>query len=105
MSKKEFGNRDMTRFGEEKVSTYIPGWQKAVQKYGAGASIEDLHEKIEVEDSPELVEYAIQYKLVEFANEGECVSYPVHEAARNGPVQVVDVHRTNRGITVYYTYC
>ena len=94
MSKKEFANRDMTRFGEEKVSTYIPGWQKAAQKYGARASIEDLQEKIELEDSPE---------LVESANEGEC--YPVHEAARNGPVEVMDIRYTNRRITVYYRPC
>jgi len=96
MSKKEFGNRDMTRFGEEKVSTYIPGWQKAAQKYGARASIEDLQEKLELEDSPE---------LVESANEGEYCSYPVHEAARNGPVEVMDIRYTNRRITVYYRPC
>ena len=64
MSKKEFANRDMTRFGEEKVSTYIPGWQKAAQKYGARASIEDLQEKLELEDSPELVEYANEGNVV-----------------------------------------
>ena len=76
----EFGDRDI-EFGEGKVSTYIPGWKKAVQKYGARASIEDLQE---VKDS--------LGELLECANEeGKCCSDPVHEAAKNGAAKLMDI--------------
>ena len=76
---KEFGDRNIWR-GGGKISTYLPGWKKAVQKYGVRASIEDLHE---VKDSlRELVKYAI---------EGQCCAYPVHNAARNGAAKLMNI--------------
>ena len=60
------------------VSTIIPGWKDAVQKYGVHASIEDLRE----------VKEALT-KLVR--EDGKCCPYPVHEAARNGVVKLMDI--------------
>ena len=96
MSKKEFANRDMTRFGEEKVSTYIPGWQKAVQKYGARASIEDLKEVIA----------SLRRLRRKYVFEGECCSYPLHEAAKNGAVKLMDIIlNTSYDLNAKKDYC
>merc|ERR1712209_133739 len=69
----EFGDREIvTKISPyEKVSSYIPGWQKAVKKYGAQASIEDLQK---VKDSLQ--------KLVML--NGKCLNGPVRQAAMNG---------------------
>jgi len=72
----EFGER-VVIFANEKVSTIIPGWQNAAKKYGVQASIEHLEE---VKDSLE--------KLVTV--NGKCCSDPVHEAARNGDVKLIE---------------
>ena len=76
----EFGDRSMERYREGTVSTYIPGWKKAVLKYGARASIEDLQEVI-----------GSLRRLVEYEREGECCHYPVHEAAKIGAVKLMEI--------------
>ena len=38
---KDFGDKDI-QFEDKTVLAFIPGWQKAVEKYEAQASIEDL---------------------------------------------------------------
>merc|ERR1712062_212381 len=55
----------------EKLSTVIPGWKNAAQKYSVQARMEDLGE---VKDSLK--------KLAK--GKGKCVQYPVHEVAING---------------------
>ena len=76
----EFGDRSMERYREGTVSTYILGWKKAVLKYGARASIEDLQEVI-----------GSLRRLVEYEREGECCHYPVHEAAKIGAVKLMEI--------------
>merc|ERR1711953_1518756 len=73
----EFGDMEIES-KNEKVSSYIPGWQKAVKKYGAQASIEDLQK---VKDSLR--------KLVTLND--KCVNRPVRQAAMNGDVRLMDL--------------
>ena len=73
----EFGDREI-EFENEKVKSYISGWQKAVKKYGAQASIEDLQK---VKDSLR--------KLVTLS--GKCVNRPVRQAAMNGDVRLMEI--------------
>ena len=73
----EFGDREI-EFQNEKVSSYIPGWQKAMKKYGAQASIEDLQK---VKDSLR--------KLVTL--NGKCLNRPVRQAAMNGDVNLMEI--------------
>ena len=72
----EFGER-VVEDTNEKLSTVIPGWKNAAQKYGVQASMEDLEE---VKDSLK--------KLAR--GKGKCISDPVHEAARNGYVKLME---------------
>ena len=72
----EFGER-YVEFTNEKVSNIFPGWKKAAKKYGVQASIEDLEE---VKDSLK--------KLARI--NGKCCAYPVHEAAKNGDVKLME---------------
>ena len=71
----EFGNRNVVT-PDEKVSTIIPGWQKAAKKYGAQASIEDLRE----------VKNSLQ--RLALGNDW-CWSEPVHIAAKEGAVKLI----------------
>merc|ERR1712062_568161 len=72
----EFGERDV-EYTNKKLSTIIPGWKIAAQKYGIQASMDDLEE---VKDSIK--------NLAE--GKGKCVQYPVHEAAKNGDVKLME---------------
>ena len=72
----EFADRDL-EYTHQKVSTIIPGWQNAAKKYGVQASFEDLEE---VKDSLE--------KLI--TGIGKCCSDPVHHAARNGSMKLIE---------------
>merc|ERR1711983_508406 len=72
----EFGERNVFNTNE-KLSTLIPGWKNAAQKYGIQASMEDLEE---VKDSLK--------KLTR--GKGKCRSEPVHEAARNGDAKLLE---------------
>ena len=75
----DFGDKIVgNRYPKEKVSAFIPGWDKAVEKYGAQASIDDLQE---IKDSLQ--------KLVR--DNGQCREYPVHQAARSGDVKLMDL--------------
>ena len=66
------------QFRKKKVSANIPGWHNAVEKYGAQASIDDLQE---IKDSLQ--------KLVR--DNGQCREFPVHQAAGNGDVKLMDL--------------
>jgi len=72
----EFGER-VVEYRNEKVSTLIPGWKKAAQKYGVQASMDDLGK---VKDSLK--------KLA--GGKGKCRSDLVYEAARNGYVKLME---------------
>merc|ERR1712062_86229 len=72
----EFGER-VVEDTNEKLSTVIPGWKNAAQKYGVQASVEVLEE---VKDSLK--------KLAE--GKGKCCKYPVHLAAINGDVKLME---------------
>merc|ERR1712095_103559 len=72
----EFGDREVGPTNE-KLSTILPGWKNAAQKYGVQASMEDLGK---VKDSLK--------KLAR--GKGKCISDPVHEAARNGYVKLME---------------
>ena len=72
----EFGER-VVEETNEKLSTLIPGWKNAAQKYGVQARMEDLGK---VKDSLK--------KLAR--GKGKCRSEPVHEAARNGDVKLIE---------------
>jgi len=72
----EFGERNVLTTNI-KVSTLFPGWKNAAQKYGVQASMGDLEE---VKDSLK--------KLAE--GKGKCVEYPVHKAAINGYVKLME---------------
>jgi len=61
----------------KKLSTIIPGWKIAAQKYGVQASMDDIEK---VKDSLK--------KLAR--GKGKCVQYPVHEAAINGDVKLME---------------
>ena len=72
----EFADREVEPKNTKK-STIIPGWKKAAQKYGVKASIDDLEDIID--------------SLQELAREnGKCVEYPVHVAAINGDVKLME---------------
>ena len=72
----EFADREVEPKNTKK-STVIPGWKKAAQKYGVQASIDDLEDVID--------------SLQELAREnGKCVEYPVHVAAINGDVKLME---------------
>ena len=71
----EFGER-VVEDTNEKLSTVIPGWKNAAQKYGVQASMDDIEK---VKDSLK--------KLAR--GKGKCRSDPVHEAARNGDVKLI----------------
>merc|ERR1712062_647937 len=72
----EFGER-VVEDTNKKLSTIIPGWKKAAQKYGVQASMDDIEK---VKDS-----------LIKLARgNGKCCSDPVHEAARNGDVKLME---------------
>merc|ERR1712062_309554 len=72
----EFGER-VVEYRNEKVSTLIPGWKKAAQKYGVQASMDDLGK---VKDSLKKVA----------GGKGKCRSDLVYEAARNGYVKLME---------------
>ena len=75
----DFGDNDVEyEYPKKKVSAFIPGWDNAVEKYGAQASIDDLQE---IKDSLQ--------KLVR--DNGECREFPVHQAAENGDVKLMDL--------------
>ena len=72
----EFGDR-YVRHPREKVSKFFPGWKNAAQKYGVQASMEDLGEVID--------------SLKKLARgKGKCCPYPVHGAAINGDVKLME---------------
>ena len=71
----EFGHKNVYRqYG--KISAIIPGWLRAVKKYAAEATNEDLME----------VQEAIK-KLV--MQTDKCWSHPVHHAVANGSVKLL----------------
>merc|ERR1712062_13189 len=72
----EFGER-VVEYRNEKVSTLIPGWKKAAQKYGVQASMDDLGK-------------SKTYLKKLARGKGKCISDPVHEAARNGYVKLME---------------
>ena len=72
----EFGDR-YVEYTNQQVSTIIAGWKIAVKKFGSQTSIEDLRE---VKDSLQ--------NLV--GENGECCYGPVHQAARNGAVKLME---------------
>ena len=77
----EFGDREvksMYTMYNKKVSAFFPGWKNAAQKYGVQASTEDLEK---VNDS---------LKKLARGN-GKCCEYPVHEAAGNGDVKLMEL--------------
>merc|ERR1712062_668896 len=72
----EFGER-VVEDTNKKLSTIIPEWKNAAQKYGVQASMDDIEK---VKDSLK--------KLAR--GKGKCRSDPVHEAARNGDVKLME---------------
>jgi len=72
----EFGER-VVEYINEKLSTIIPEWKNAAQKYGVQASMGDLEE---VKDSLK--------KLAR--RNGKCCVYPVHQVAENGDVKLME---------------
>jgi len=72
----EFGER-VVGYTNKKLLTIIPEWKYAAHKYGIQASMEDLEN---IKDSLK--------KLAE--GKGKCVQYPVHQAARNGDVKLME---------------
>ena len=102
----EFGDKDVDCGNfTEKMSHFIPGWNKAVKKFGAQASIEDLQE---VKDS--LIKLLRQ--------DGEVFQEPVHQAAKNGFVKLfeflfhtsynmntLEYHEDTDGGTVFHLAC
>merc|ERR1711860_287547 len=72
----EFGDRDV-EYQYAKVSTMFPGWNEAVKKFVAQASLEELQE---VKDS-----------LLRLARgNGKCCYDPVREAAKIGAVKLME---------------
>jgi len=72
----EFGERNV-EYTNEKLLNIIHGWKNAAQKYGVQASMEDLEK---IKDSLK--------KLAR--GKGKCCPDPVHEAARNGEVKLME---------------
>ena len=73
----DFGDRDVENTNE-KVSTYILGWQEAVKEYKAIASIDDLRE---VTNS--------LFGITLRTSDDKCCEYPVHKAARIGALKLI----------------
>ena len=101
----EFGDRNVEYpKTNTKVSTYkeyILGWKMASKRYGAKATIEDLEE---LKDSLE--------ELI--SEDGKCWGCPVHQAAKNGSVKLLDFlistsydvnSRDFNGFTVFHEAC
>ena len=63
--------------GDTELSTIIPSWNKAANIHGAKSSIEDLQE---------IKNFFV--KLL--AKNGKCYKYPVHLAAENGNVKIME---------------
>ena len=76
----EFGDRKVLRRDDTKMSTIIPGWKKAVKKYGAKSSIEDLQE---IKDS-------LGKFLDETGKLKSCFLEPAHEAAEIGALKLLE---------------
>merc|ERR1712062_297035 len=72
----EFGER-VVEDTNKKLSTIIPEWKNAAQKYGVQASMDDIEK---VKDSLK--------KLAR--GKDKCVQYPVHEVAENGDVKLME---------------
>merc|ERR1712062_378931 len=72
----EFGER-VVEDTNKKLSTIIPEWKNAAQKYGVQASMDDIEK---VKDS---------LKKLARGN-GKCISDPVHQVARNGDVKLME---------------
>jgi len=72
----EFGER-VVEDTNKKLSTIIPEWKNAAQKYGVQASMDDIEK---VKDSLK--------KLAR--RNGKCCVYPVHQAAQNGYVKLME---------------
>ena len=82
----EFGDKDVDCGNfTEKMSQFIPGWNKAVKKFGAQANIEDLQE---VKDS---LRNLLRDKHDFIADDGKCCFYPIHEAAKIGAVKLMEL--------------
>merc|ERR1711884_806636 len=72
----EFGDREVVPTNK-KLSTILPGWKNAAQKYGVQASMDEIEEVID--------------SLKKLARgKGKCCKYPVHEAAKNGDVKLME---------------
>ena len=87
---------------EDKVSNIYPGWENAAEKYAVQASIEDLQ--------------IVNDSLEELVREnGTCCRYPVHEAARNGALRLMEflfktsyftnTKEWNNGMTPWHEAC
>ena len=62
---------------DKKVRTLIPGWKKAVKKFGNSASVEDLHE--------------VKHSLLKLMDDkGRCLPDPVQKAARCGYLKLME---------------
>merc|ERR1712062_189949 len=72
----EFGER-VVEDTNKKLSTIIPEWKNAAQKYGVQASMDDIEK---VKDSLK--------KLAR--GKGKCVQNPVHQVAENGDVKLME---------------
>merc|ERR1712062_380804 len=72
----EFGER-VVEDTNKKLSTIIPEWKNAAQKYGVQASMDDIEK---VKDS---------LKKLARGN-GKCISDPVHQVAINGDVKLME---------------
>ena len=107
----EFGHKNVCR-RIEKVSEIIPGWQRAVKKFAARATNEDLIEvqkavtKLVMEDD----------KCLNRHKKSLCMSDPVHRAARDGDVKLLKLFlmtsydmntraRKSGGLTTFHSAC
>lgn len=70
----DFGDSKNIWFIARKVQTFFPGWQEAVRKVGANASIEDLRE---------IKDWFKEHRHIYLRN-------PVHNIARTGRVKVME---------------
>merc|ERR1712062_54298 len=100
---KEFGDRDV-RYTNEKLSTIIPGWKIAAQKYGVQASMDDIEKVI---DSLK--------KLARGKGKCDYLDYfSVHTAAQDGDVKLMEFilkasfymnTKNSWGCTVWHDAC
>ena len=97
----EFGDREVEHT-KKKVSTIIAEWKSAVEKYVFQASLEDLQK---VKDS--LLGLLVR-------KTGKCCYYPVHIAAKNGAVKLMELilrtsfdmnTKVNNGRTTWHFAC